>query len=71
MEKKPTPPKKTNTPIGLTKQEEESIKNQRAQQERRTACTKELEALLKKYNARLAVNPKSEIGNPQAYVIIQ
>lgn len=53
----------------ITKEEQAMLDAFRAQQQAKQECTEALQAVLKKYNMQLGVDPNSPIGNPQIIVV--
>jgi len=59
-----------SSPISLEPKEEDIIKALRLQQKKRSDCAKEIDLILKKYNAQLSVDPQSPFGRPEITVIL-
>ena len=69
--KKETPKKESTTKsVKISPQEEQVLKAQRAKQKAEKDCVAEVQAILEKYGAKLAVNRNSPIGNPSVIISI-
>jgi len=56
--------------IKLSPQELKTLENDRMVTGIKKQCAGEIDLVLKKYNARIIVNPRSPIGNPDIIVVL-